>query len=157
MAINNIVNTPTSSSGWTSFISTITASTPPTIGAGSSITSYYLQIGKILYVTFAFTNAGTGTNGVGTYLVNIPSGFTMNSSIVSFSNPESTLGTCRISNQVAGPDYAIGVVLAQSATQYRIVVNSSSSGAENYWSSTFFNFVTANNFCVSAMMRIPIT
>jgi len=84
MAQQNITNSPNPSI-WTSYTSTITATTTnPTLGSGFVLTSSYLQNGKSLNVALTFYQLNPGTAGSGNYLFSLPSGFTINNSIVPF-------------------------------------------------------------------------
>ncbi len=83
MSSNNAINAPTSSSGWTSYVTTITGSTTsPTTGTVSYNQSYYLQVGKILYLTYSFAKTSGGTAGSGYYIWSIPAGFTIDTTVV---------------------------------------------------------------------------
>lgn len=158
MAANNVINVDMTSSGWTLFTTTITATTTsPTLGAGSTTQSYYLQVGKILYVKFIFTNVSiTGaTSGSGTYLFNIPSGFTINSSIVTFSNPDFAMGSSIFKNG-SGSVIGFGIVTAHNSTNYKIMMYTNGVTAFNFLSSTYLAINNATLYSYSASVQVPI-
>lgn len=58
---------------WTAYTPTLTASTTnPTMGTGSVVSGYYMQIGKIVFYRF-YLSFGTGmTAGTGSYEISLP-------------------------------------------------------------------------------------
>jgi hypothetical protein len=74
---NNDIN----SSVTESYIISIAATTTnPTPGTSTSVASYY-RVGKMLYIKYFFNQTTAGTSGTGTYLFNIPSGLTIDTTI----------------------------------------------------------------------------
>lgn len=155
MTINNILNSPTSSYGWRSFTTTVTATvTPPTYGSGSVIKSYYLQQGNILFVTLSLTAVlGSGSDGNGIYLFNLPPGFAMNPSIASFPNSVFSIGSATAYAQSNG-DRGTGVVLAYDSTHYALFLYSTQVAISSYVTSGFFQATPGCN--LGAISQIPI-
>lgn len=154
MNANNRINSPTSSLGWTSFIPTITAATPPNFGSTAVIKSYYLQEGKVLFLTLFINPSGSGVSGgSGTYVFSIPSGFTMNTAItgVTTAPPYFGLGSATayaVGNGAVGS----GTALAYSATQYVLLLDATNPQGQ-------INFVGSSWFSTSsyaASLLIPI-
>lgn len=158
MAGNNAINAVTSSSGWTSFTTTITAvTTNPTQGAGATKTSYYLQEGKVLRIVFNYKQTAAGTAGSGTYLFSIPAGFTINTTVVSptlfaDSNCRTAIGsgTCHIPGTAIGPANPI----VYDATRYAVLA--SSVPATEIVSNSFYA-LSSSTLYYSWELAIPIT
>ncbi|MBX9733341.1 MAG: hypothetical protein K2X37_04710, partial [Chitinophagaceae bacterium] len=132
MAGNNQINSITNSYGWTYFSTIITSTgSYPTLGSGSTIQSYYLQQGKLLLLTLSITGVLSGsTNGTGTYLFNLPSGFTINNSIVTFPLSNFSLGSSSTYSQ-SNNDFGTGIALANDVTHYALYVYSKLGGTSN--------------------------
>jgi hypothetical protein len=82
MALQNIINSPTVSSGWTSYNLVIGAvTTAPTLGTVIQNTAYYKQDGKQLTIMYSFSQSTAGSAGSGIYLYPLPSGFIINTTI----------------------------------------------------------------------------
>lgn len=154
MSGNNKINAFTSSYGWTAFTTTVTATTTaPTYGAGSTIKSYYLQYGNVLFLTLSITAVnGSGSNGSGMYLFNLPSGFTMNPSIVSFPNSVFALGSGTAYVQSNG-DNGSGIALAYDSTHYILLLYSRIAGQNQFVASTTYVATSSN---LGASLQIPI-
>ena len=149
MKINNKINSQTSSQGWTAFTTTVTATTTsPTYGAGSVIKSYYLQQGKVLFVTLSITAVnGSGSNGSGVYLFNLPSGFTMNTSIVSFPNSDFAIGSATAYVQGNG-DNGTGIAIAYDSTHYALFLFSSQAFTSSFVSNIWFQSFAGSNLAL---------
>lgn len=154
MTSNNRINSPTNPLGWIAFTTSITATTTaPTFGTGTQIKSYYLQQGKLLSVRFLLIGTATGSNiGSGTYLFSIPSGFSMNTSIVSFNNTAFSLGSA-FAFLSAFSTYGSGSAVAYDSTHYAAFLFLSSSGG-NYLSSGWFQATASPTYSMS--LQIPI-
>ena len=152
MATNNIVNLQTKSS-WTSFTTTITATTTnPTPGTGVTKSSYYLQMGKILFVKFFFNENAGGADGSGVYLFNIPTGFTINTTVAPISNNQSTFGNCTCLNNLAS---GFGAVVIGDSTHYMLIAYASTTTQANYVSNTWYGMsFSPSMYCVSAQLPI---
>lgn len=156
MLTNNMINSPTISTGWIPFTTTVTATTTaPTYGAGTTINSYYRQQGKMLLLTLSITAVISGSlNGSGTYLFNLPPGFTMNTSIVSFPNSVFALGNATAYAQVTAV-YGIGIAQAYDATHYALyLIITNPSKFAGYVSNSFFMAAAGSN--LGADLLIPI-
>lgn len=70
----------------------VTATTNPTKGSGAQFVdaAYYIQIGKLLMINWSFRYSTAGSAGSGTYLFSIPTGFTINTTIMPFPATPST-------------------------------------------------------------------
>lgn len=158
MPNNNAINAFTRSSGWTSFTTTITATANPTLGAGSTITSYYLQFGKLLYLMMRFNNVSiTGaTAGTGIYSFNLPSGFSINSSIAK-TNPYSVLGSTKAWQPSTPSNQGIGVAaVIADFTHYSILMYNTSAALCNFISDSWYSVANPVLYTYSAELCIPI-
>lgn len=154
MRLNNMINSPTDSSGRTAFTTTITATTTaPTPGTIATNVSYYLQMGKTLFVTFNYSTTTGGNAGSGTYLFSIPTGFTINTSIVPInaSGIDAALGS---GTALQSPYQSTLVPYVYDSTHYAILAYTSVTLNFNPIS----NGVYALSFPVaySINLRIPI-
>lgn len=152
MEPNNQINAPTSSTGWTSFTTTISAvTTSPTTGTILNNTSSYLQMGKMLFVKYFFNQSGAGTAGSGIYLFNIPSGFTINTTVVPAVNAKiPNLGSASSVSVGNG----IGIPYVYDSTHYALFLNGTATTQINPVSDVWFNLTTSVSYAVN--LRIPI-
>jgi hypothetical protein len=83
----------------TSFGSAITATTAPTPATGSTTKYIYSVVGNTMYLQFSYSNptANTGGSGTGVYLYNLPSGYTIDTSLIQTVTP----GVAATTNQNA--------------------------------------------------------
>jgi hypothetical protein len=142
-------------SSWTPFTTTITADTTnPTIGSTSTITSYYWLTGKMLSIQLSFTADGTGTNGSGTYLFNLPAGYTINTTVCPsiIGSPLGGFGPCFL--WLNGGNYGIGNAFNYNGTLYYIILYATSITAPNAYSSGWYGMSSAFN--LTANLNIPI-
>lgn len=150
MKTNNSINSAVSSFGWTSFTTVITGtSINPTIGAGTTQQSYYFQQGKSLRIQFTLNNnPSTATNGSGTYLFSIPSGFTIDTSIISTSL-QTVLGSAFVNS------IGVGACQVFDSTRYfmRVWVASPTNDM-SLVGSTFFTLTTQTIY--SAYLLVPV-
>lgn len=117
MVAQNSINAPTNSAGWTAFTTNVTASTNPGKGTIVHDLSYYLQVGKILYISWQFQSTG-GSVGSGTYSFSIPAGFTIDIAKTGTFNQTTTdflpcIGTGSVANSTSN---GTSVVLAVNTT-----------------------------------------
>ena len=153
MAGNNAINAVTSSSGWTSFTTTVTATTTnPTQGTGVTKSSYYIQVGKTLFIQFFYSQTGGGAGGSGDYLFNIPPGFTINTTVSPALNTLAVLGSCSLIETVL---LGVGTVVIGNSTNYKLLSYKAGSTAVNYASAAWFDMSQAPlRYCVSAQLPI---
>jgi hypothetical protein len=79
--IQNLVNTSFDIK-WTSFTTNILASVTNPTGLTGTATSYYMQIGKVLFIKYQYRQtAAAATPGSGFYIFNLPPGFTINTTV----------------------------------------------------------------------------
>lgn len=147
---NNSINLMTSSYGWTAYTGTISGTaTNPTLGAGATIFSYYLQFGKLLFVSFSLVNAAGSTNGGGNYLFNIPSQFTLDQPISS----GLTVSSIGEAQGLSGTTPGAGFACATGNRSFMMLLITAP-GVPYFASSTFFNLSTG---CyLSANLQMPI-
>ncbi len=153
MSVNNQINSPTNSMGWTSFTTSITATTTtPTLGTIVVNNSYYLQMGKTLYIKYNFYQTVPGTAGSGTYLFNIPAGFSINTVIESPTGiyPSIGSGTIAIQNFTG-----ILVPYVYDVTHYALLAYASTTTNVSPVGSTFFS-LASNNASISVGLQILI-
>jgi len=159
--LQNIVNMPSADGRWTSFTTTITAiATNPTPGTGYTSVSYYMQIGKILHIIYGFSQPVAGSSGAGGYLFNLPSGFTINTTVCPFLSSSigvfagNCIGTANI--VVTGVNNGLGVCLAYDSSHYSIVAGNGAGLGYSQVSSGYFNLgFGAQQFY--ACLYVPIT
>jgi len=129
MSQQNITNSPNPSI-WTSFTTTISGtSTAPTPGSGATLTSYYLQMGKMLFINMNFSQINAGSAGSGYYLFNLPTGFSINTSVsgvLSVGSPYSypSAGSCIAT--LGNNSYDTGSVLVHSSSFYALALYNAS-------------------------------
>jgi hypothetical protein len=161
MAYQNITNSPNPST-WTSFTTTITGSSSnPTPGTGYSLTSNYLQVGKLLFINMNFSQTVAGIAGNGYYLFNIPSAFTINTSITgTFSSsspyPIPCIGNCIIS--FGSSTYSVGSVAVYNSSNYMFLVGYSTSAAASFvggFGSAYYNLGNVN-VVYTTTVTVPI-
>lgn len=155
MSINNMINSATNSSGWTSFTTNITAiGTNPNPG-GQNRRSYYLQIGYLLNIRYNFTCNSSGSGGSGAYIFNIPSGFTIDTSVVPTfaSTARAALGcgfVINYSSSIAG----FAVPYVYDSTNYLIAANATGSTSLASIGSTWYSLTDSIGIFVS--LEVPI-
>ena len=159
----SITQLPTSSmlvsTPWTPFTTTITATgSNPALGAGGTIVSYYMQIGKILFLNMTLNNPSSGNSGSGTYLFNLPPGFTINNSIISYYSSTGILSAIGSLFATNGGIGGIGIIYAYNANHYSLYTyyNSGNSTASNIVSGTWFSLGGGVSIFYRACLRIPV-
>jgi hypothetical protein len=160
MPLQNIVNSPTSSSGWTPFNTVITSTgTSPTLGSGTVVNSYYLQEGKKLFLNMTLSQTSSGTAGSGNYLFSMPAGFTINTTITGLYTASAPYNFPCFGSSSA----AIGTPIANVGNGSAVVFDSTryllfifNAGNSNYFVN--FNYFALSNPAVSysANLIIPI-
>lgn len=122
---------------WNSgYTMSITGSTTnPAKGTVSIDNCKYTVIGKTMYIRYDFYTTGAGSNGSGTYLFNLPSGFTAN--YISSSAKINIVGTGFVNDYAVSGESVYAVLY--SATQIALRLSSNTSnyvGSSNYSLST---------------------
>lgn len=153
MRLNNQINAPTWSTGWTSFTTTISAvTTAPTTGTVLNNTSSYLQMGKMLFIKFFFNQSSGGSAGSGIYLFSIPSAFTINTSVVPAVNAQiPNLGSVSV---ITGGAVAIGVPYVYDSTHYGIFIYGSTTTQISPMSNAWFSLT--GSISISVCLEAPI-
>ncbi len=154
MAGNNAINAITSSSGWTSFTTTITASSNPSKGTVVTDLSYYLQLGKMLFVKWNFQST-SGSVGSGVYSFSIPAGFTIDTAKTGTANQTVSNFMPNIGIGWASNSTTNGEVLplfVATSTTYKAF----SPGNAQFISNTIYGLgqTAGNSFCFD--LQIPI-
>ena len=153
MAGNNAINAVTSSSGWTSFTTTITSTgTAPTEGTGVTKSSYYIQVGKTLFIQFFYNQTGAGTAGTGDYLFNTPPGFTIDTTIVPTLNTFMSLGSCAA---IGVANTGIGSVVIHDSTHYKLFMYANGTTVVANVGAAWFA-LSASNARYSAQVQLTI-
>ena len=144
--------------GWTNYSPTLEGSTTaPTKAIANQEGYMYQVVDKTLYLKgYYYHNFATGTaGGSGDYLIPLPSGYTINTSVcpaIGTSNNGITLGYCHVEQ-----DGAIGVggaVKVYDSTRIKFV-SASTGSLKNSVSSGWFN-LTINNYELDFSCEIPI-
>jgi len=141
---------------WTPYTTVISAiSSNPTPGSGYVLTSYYMQIGKVLNIQVYFNQSNAGTAGSGMYLYSMPPGFSINTAIApvfSGSVGYSTLGNYIALYPSQPPN--VGSAMCYDATHY-VIYGFDAYGDEEFISSTSYGLNTSPlNF--SLTLFVPI-
>lgn len=151
MKLNNRIGSPTSSTGWTSFTTSIGGTVSnPTTGTVQANQSSYLQMGNVLYLKYYFYQTTAGTAGGGGYRFNIPPGFTMNTAIISAANLP-VLGSATL--QASGT-FGIGMPYYANSTQYEIMAYAAGTTSIQTVGSAWFSLANSSSYSVS--LEIPI-
>jgi len=129
------MTTPSRSDGsveiteWTSYTPTISATTTaPTLATTKTLIARYKVVGKSLHLAFTYFAAGTaGVNaGSGTYLFNLPNGFTINTSVAPPPSSLTAQYTCATGSTVGAGFVNSGsfitVVTATVATDTQLIL-----------------------------------
>jgi hypothetical protein len=126
MVTNNTINNDVTATSvtWTSYTTTITATTTNPTYSGT-IRSWYILISKTLFINFFYSQTTAGTVGSGTYLFNLPPGFTINTTIaplyVSTTN-FSSIGTITAARNSAAASF-YGTCVAFNTTNYALLAS----------------------------------
>jgi hypothetical protein len=134
---------------WTVFTTFITAtSLNPTTGSDAVMNSAYLQINNILFIQMRFSQSQLGLAGLGSYLFNLPSGFTVNTTIA-------PTGACLGSaNATTGTSaYASGDASVYDSTHYTLGMGT---GGTSYIVGALYYSLLNLNLTYSANLIIPI-
>jgi hypothetical protein len=159
--VNNVLRTNGSGScswvpwtGWTSYTTTITGSiTNPTLGTNTQ-KSYYLQVGKIVFLQYWFSQTTAGTAGSGNYIFSIPSPFTIDTTVTPLGH-YLPMGVCTafLTGFNGG-----GPVSVYTATSLQLAVSSNANGGGGTavaLGSTYFSLNTAGViYSMSCMLTV---
>lgn len=142
---NNSINIETLSSVWTPFTTSITGSiTNPVTPVGATSSSYYIQMGKLLLITYSY-QAGSGAganNGNGAYRFNIPPGFTIDTTVCSPVGISAALGYANVFGST-NPGWAIATIF--DSTTYAIFVYASANQNAGFLGASWFGIVRNYN------------
>lgn len=140
----------------------------PTYGTGTTHWARWRRVGNIMHVNWHYSQTGAGTDSAaGMYLFNLPSGVTIDTSVVTVntgSSPQAAnikgkVGDYIMSDEVNG--IGSGSVLAYSTTAVKFMhvenIVSSGQAAGNAWQDGQAGDFSATNMGFSANMQIPIT
>jgi len=159
MSIQNNINAPNPLI-WTSFTTTISAqTTAPTLGTGGSITSYYLQHGKRLFISLNVSNPAVGSSGDGIYSLNLPPGYTIDSTAAPVGSGYA-FASCLGPVYVVANRHGVGSSFPLGTTSYYLYLYNSApySGGpfvlSYYWASSWYS--AGQTFVISANLSIPI-
>jgi len=109
---------------WQPFTTTVTGTiTNPVIGTETNISSSYMVIGKMMFLQMYLVQSPTSTGaatGNGTYLFNLPPGFTIGTTITTLYSGASskvypTIGSASVWNPTIFSNDAVGVVVSSTA------------------------------------------
>lgn len=160
MNSNNVINSSTNSNGWTSFTTSITAtSVNPTKGTVVTDVSYFFPVGKILYVHYSYKQSSAGSAGSGNYLFSIPSEFTINTNITGTfaSNLRPAIGS--FSSSIGSPvnRNGVGSAFVYDATHYGILINAGDADPQsNSNVSSGYFYLGLSTLSYSGILVIPI-
>lgn len=121
-------------SDWTSYTPVITgASSSPTEGTNTQ-SAQWRRVGANMEINFNYQQSGAGSGGSGTYLFSLPSGYSINTSLVKIStsatgNDGQAVGVASASNTVAASTTAatIGFVVPYNSTNLSMYVTNAAS------------------------------
>ena len=134
----------------------ITATTNPNKSATATESAYYMQIGKLLIISWQFSYTTGGSAGSGTYLYSIPTGFTINTAIAlplsaTINNYPYSMGMGMINIQNAIVTTITSV--ARDATTFYFV---DSSSANTPIGSGRLGFNYGGNYVIGITVFVPI-
>lgn len=140
---------------WQSYTSSITNGTPGT----STATAYWRRVGSSMEIQYSLIQTASGTAGSGTYFWSIPSGYTINTSVLPVSAGTiayNSVGTAQVYDG-GGPVFSTGSMNVDSSTGdlYLIVVNNGS-GSNTAVGSSFRPFNSSATMRFSFNAKIPI-
>jgi len=150
----NVANYNLNTLTWTSFTTTITATiTNPTPGSGYTLISSYLQVGKLLYIQMYFSSPNAGSAGNGIYLFNLPTGFTMNTSVVPAYSATAQFCLGSAQNTISGSG-SVGGAIAYNSGNY-CLYGSDPFGDLSFIQSGFYDLSNAGvNYATSLIVPI---
>ncbi len=144
---------------WTTYTPVITGSITNPTYAGCYVYASYSVVGKIMYLNFNFTNTGVSgmTAGSGNYQINMPSGYTINTTIAPSSsstysfNDGATIGSGSV---IHSNNYPSNVIIKSNGNSFLQFLIIGAYGVQ-YWNSSFYQF-TNGNLIMSFTAQIPI-
>lgn len=139
----------------------ITATTTaPTYGTVAQNVAYWRRVGDSMEIMWDYRQTTAGTAGSGTYLFNLPPGFTIDTSrlAVNTSFTQSIVGWWDVRDGV-GPNRGRGRVGVYSTTQLWVDGSHNSSGGVGLgvWNSAYFQFSISADLSYSIRATIPIS
>lgn len=150
---------------WQSYTPTLGSysGTAPTMGSGGTVSALYRVVGKTLQIKYTSNQTNAGTAGTGHYTVSIPSGFSINTTLVTI---PADLATTQGSNtRVASPPLgsgmayvnstAVGIVLAYPTSSTTLAFTATSGNSQQWIGSSFYALSNGNRQ-FSFMAEIPI-
>ena len=138
--------------GWTAFTTTAKGSTTnPTYGTTAVSSSYYMVMGKMLFLTYqVYWSTSAGTAGAGNYYFNLPTGFTINTAVATAGNGAGSNAIGSSYWGASGSVSATGTALVYGSNAYVVQSNG------YYWGGGVFTFASASLFSCSVNLQIPI-
>ena len=155
---------PTYVNTWTNYPVTLIASgaTNPTQGSGSLFVGSYSTAanGKILFISVYFKQSVLGTNGTGTYIFSIPSGFTINVPVMTTSATPLLSSICGTSfvNYNNSQAFGAGQVYIYTANQLQISTSNNllSGGRTSLVGSTNVGLGSSANIIYTFNAWVPV-
>ena len=144
-------------SSWKPFNTVISAKDgSPSVGS-ATISSYYLLKDNLLNISFTLHQTSAGTSGIGTYLFSLPSGCTIDTSVIALEKKPSVNGTicgCCYAFQTC-VDAGTGICVAYSPTQYIMYISTLTTIITPIGSS-YFPLGSSSELTYSANLSLPI-
>lgn len=146
------------SAGSNIFTATTTA---PTKGANSVDTLYWKRNGDSMEVYVSYNQTGGGSGGSGDYLIQIPTGYSIDTTkitpyttVIGNTNwgGSNNVGECYVNN---GSSTSVGDVIVYDSTHVRFFTVPNAGGTPGVWSSSFFG-LNGSTLFVSAHFTVPI-
>ncbi len=127
--LDHKTNTP-----WTSYTMTIGATTSaPTKGTTTTDQALWRRNGSAIDVRYTLDQSGAGSAGTGDYLFPVPTGLTIDTSLIPASTSDNHLGcygTARIANSGGGTTRKIGNPKVYDSSNLMLIVNTTATDAD---------------------------
>lgn len=151
-------------STWLTYVPTIGATiSPPTIPSSCNLQGKYVVQGKMMTLLFSFSgNSSTGAAaGSGTYTISIPTGYNINTSLITLGSAPSyltgtPLAVASLTADIVGAGGAWAVVPNSSTSLVLVGQNPASTSQPLTWGSDNFYIGQSSEYRVSFIATIPI-
>jgi hypothetical protein len=148
-------NSSTDSTTFSSLIKGDTAN--PTFGTITNNYFRWRQVGNYMEAQFSYSQSTAGANGTGTYYLQMPTGYTVDTSVLSDTSNHSVLGHWFYDDAVNGHNGAQGPIVFEPAgpkIRFRAVTGTDGNDSENWQSGGVPTFNAA--ISLGGWLRIPI-
>jgi hypothetical protein len=163
-ATSNAVRSDQTNFGPTNYgtISISATTTAPTRGTTAIDSTYVERKGSYAYITWAMQQTSAGTAGSGTYLLNVPGGFAIDTTITGTTSTAANASSSKEASRVVGVGY-IGLDSSSNGPIFCYVYNSTQIACmadavfttASYWGSSLYSLSNAA-VGLSVTVKVPI-